>query len=114
MKPAGDSDEVGQGGGSDREPVNGSVCDGLVRLGILCGAEFAQGFALQLKPVCAVEEAVEHCISNGGVADVSMPVVDWQLAGDHGRSAAVPIVDDFEQIAWLLGDERVSVPSHRE
>jgi hypothetical protein len=58
----------------------GSVCDGLVKFGVLRGAEFAQGLALQLKPVSVVNEAVEHRVGNGGIADVSMPVVDWQLA----------------------------------
>ena len=58
----------------------GSVCDGLVKLGVLRGTEFAQGLALQLKPVRVMDEAVEHRVGNGGIADVSMPVVDWQLA----------------------------------
>src|SRR5262252_6152473 len=88
----------------------GSVCDGLVKLDVLGGAEFAQGLALQLKPVRAVDEAVEHRVGNGGIADVSMPVVDWQLAGDDGGSAAVPIVDDFQQIASLLCGERCQSP----
>ena len=47
----------------------GSVCDGLVKLGVLRGAEFAQGFAPELKPVCAVDEAVEHRVGNGGIAE---------------------------------------------
>src|SRR6476469_5404011 len=88
----------------------GSVCDGVVKLGVLRGAEFAQGLALQLKPVCVVDEAVEHRVGNGGIADVSMPIVDWQLAGDDGGSAAVPTVDDFQQIASLLGGERCQSP----
>jgi hypothetical protein len=37
LKPAGDSDEVGQGGGSDRKPVNGVSCDGFVKLAFFCG-----------------------------------------------------------------------------
>ena len=52
----------------------GSVCDGLVKLKVLRGAEFAQGLALQLKPVCAVDEAVEHRVGNGGIAEhLEMP-----------------------------------------
>jgi hypothetical protein len=37
----------------------GSVCDGLVKLGVLRGADFVQGLALQLKPVGVMDEAVE-------------------------------------------------------
>src|SRR5689334_21805215 len=88
----------------------GSVCNGLVKLGVLCSADFAQGLALQLEPVSAVNEAVEHRVGNGGIADVGVPVVDWQLAGDDGGSAAVPIVDDFQQIASLLGGEWCQSP----
>ena len=47
----------------------GSVCDGLVKLGVLRGAEFAQGLALQLKPVCVVDEAVEHRVADCVVAE---------------------------------------------
>ena len=52
----------------------GSVCDGLVKRGVLCGADFAQGLTLQLKPVCVMHEAVEHRVGNGGVAEpLGMP-----------------------------------------
>jgi hypothetical protein len=47
----------------------GSVCDGPVKLGVLRGAEFAQGLALQLKPVRVMDEAVEPRVSNGGIAE---------------------------------------------
>ena len=74
----------------------GSVCDGLVKLDVLGGAEFAQGLALQFEPMSAVHQTVEHGIGDCGIADVSVPVVDRQLAGDDGGSAAVTIVDDFQ------------------
>jgi len=52
-----------------------------------------------------VDEAIED-----GVGDVLMPVLDRYLAGDDGRSALVAIVDDFEEIATLLGGERGEAP----
>ena len=52
----------------------------------------------------AVHQTVEHGIGDCGIADVSVPAVDRQLAGDDGGSAAVTIVDDFQQVAPLLGD----------
>ena len=46
-----------------------SVCGGFVKLSVLRGAQFAQGLALQLQPVCAVDKAVEHGIGNGGITE---------------------------------------------
>ena len=60
----------------------GSVCDGVVKLGVLRGAEFAQGLALQLKPVCVVDEAVEHGVGNGGITEhfwMPQPLTDESL-----------------------------------
>jgi hypothetical protein len=88
----------------------GSVCDGLVKLGVLRGAKLAQGLALQLQPVCAVDEAIEYGVGNGGIADVSVPIVDRQLGGDDGRSTAVSIIGDLQQIAPLLCGERCQSP----
>ena len=40
-----------------------------------------------------------------------MPFVDRDLAGDQdGRAAAVAVFEDFEQIAALLGVERIEAP----
>ena len=91
----------------------GSVCGALVKLGVLCGTQFAQGFTLQLQPVCAVDKTIKYGISDGGIADVSVPVVDRQLAGDDGGSAAVTIIDGFQQIAPLFCGERCQPQSSR-
>ena len=39
--------------------------------------------------------------ASGRIADDLVPVFDGQLAGDDGRAAAVPIVDDLQEIAPL-------------
>jgi hypothetical protein len=31
-----------------------------------------------------VHDSFEQCISDGGVADLLVPVLDWELAGDDG------------------------------
>ena len=41
---------------------------------------------------------------------MGVPVVDWQLAGDDGGSAPVTIVNDFQEVAPLLGIERRQSP----
>lgn len=48
-----------------------------------------------------VDEAVQDGVSQGGIADGLMPVLDWKLAGDDGRAAAMAIFEDFQQIASL-------------
>ncbi len=47
----------------------GSVCGDLVKLGVLRGTQFAQGFALQLQPVCAVDKTIKYCIGDGGITE---------------------------------------------
>ncbi len=57
-----------------------------------------------------VDEAVEDGVGEGGVADDVVPSVDGDLAGDHGGAAAVAFLDDLEEIAALLGPERLETP----
>ncbi len=57
-----------------------------------------------------VDEAIEDGVGDGGIGDDLVPVLDWHLAGDDGRSALVGIVDDFEEIATLLAGERGEAP----
>ena len=42
-----------------------------------------------------VNEAVQHGVGNGGIADHLVLVFDRHLAGDDGRAAFVPVVHDF-------------------
>ena len=48
-----------------------------------------------------MHDAVEDRVGEGGVAEVGVPVLDRQLAGDHRRAAADPVVEELEQIAAL-------------
>ena len=49
-----------------------------------------------------VEKAVEDGVSEGGVADDIVPVLDGDLGGEDGPTAGVAVVEDFEQIVAAL------------
>jgi hypothetical protein len=51
----------------------GSVCDSLVKPGVLRGAEFAQGLALQLKP----------CISSVAACEAKSLEHTWHALMEH-------------------------------
>src|ERR1700734_3438903 len=71
---------------------------------------FAQGLAVEGKAVRGVDEAVEDRIGDCRIDDHLMPVVDGELAGYDRGTAAVAIVDDFEQVAALLRGQRSQSP----
>lgn len=49
-----------------------------------------------------VEQSVEDGVSEGGVADDIVPVLDGELGGEDGAAAGVAIVADFGQILVAL------------
>ena len=49
----------------------------------------------------AMDNAVENRIGQRGVAHVLVPAIDRQLTRDDGRSVAVTVVEDLEQILAL-------------
>lgn len=52
-----------------------------------------------------VDEAVEDGVSEGGISDSLVPVLDRKLACDDGGAATMAILQDFQQIASLgLGE----------
>ena len=64
----------------------------------------------EYEAVCVVDETVENGVGDGGIGDHLVPVIDRHLAGDDGGTALMPIVDDLEQIATLVGGERSQSP----
>jgi hypothetical protein len=70
----------------------------------------AQGLAAEGEAVGGVHEAVEDGIGDCGIDDHLVPVIDGELAGYDRGAAAVAIVDDFEQVAALLGGQRCQPP----
>lgn len=57
-----------------------------------------------------MDETVENGVGDGGICDHLMPVIDWDLACDDGRSALVPVIDDLKNIATLFAGERSQSP----
>ena len=60
------------------------------------------GSTLEGDAMSVVEEAVEDGVSEGGVADDIVPVLDGELGREDGAAAGVAIVEDFEQIVAVL------------
>ena len=60
-----------------------------------------------------MNDAVEDGVGEGWNADQVMPAVHGNLAGDDERAFVVAILDDFEQIARLIGGERFGPQSSR-
>ena len=74
------------------------------------GGGLAHALSLEVEPVGVVDEAVEDGVGDGGIADDLVPVLDGHLAGDDGRAAPVPVVDDLQQVAALLGGQGREAP----
>jgi hypothetical protein len=66
------------------------------------GGRFAKAFALEGKPVGVVYEPIEDGIGNGWIADDLVPMLDWKLTCDHGRTAAMAVFHDLQEITSLL------------
>jgi hypothetical protein len=69
--------------------------------------------ASELDPVGIMNDAVEDGIGKRRIADDLMPAVDGHLTGDNERAGVVAILEDFEQVAGLVGRERLRAPNHR-
>jgi len=77
---------------------------------VALGGDLSHAFSFQDEAVGVVDEAVEDGVGQRRIADDVVPVFDRNLAGDDGGRAAVAIVDDFEQVAALLGGQRSEPP----
>ena len=70
----------------------------------------SRAVAGQVDPVCVVDDAIEHGVSVGGIADQLVPFVDGDLAGDDGRSAPAAFFKYLEQIVTSGGIEWLEPP----
>jgi hypothetical protein len=57
-----------------------------------------------------VYETVEYGIGQRGAGEVLVPVLDGQLAGDEGGTAAVAVFQDLEQVPAFGVRERSEAP----
>ncbi len=57
-----------------------------------------------------VDEAIQDGVGIGGVTDDAVPGGYGKLAGDDGRSTAIAVLEDFEQIVTGLFVEGLEAP----
>ena len=57
-----------------------------------------------------MDDTIEDRIGQSGIAHELVPSVDGELAGDDQRAGIVAILDDLQQIALLLGQQRFRPP----
>ena len=65
--------------------------------------------------VRAVQEAVKDCVGEGRVADVFVPMLDGELAGEERGACADAIIEQFEEVGALArtdGGDRKIVDHH--
>jgi hypothetical protein len=62
---------------------------------------FAHAFSFDWQTVGVVDETIEDGISEHGIADDFVPLLDWNLAGDQNRRALMAVFEDFKEIALL-------------
>ena len=70
----------------------------------------AQALAGQFDAIGVVDDAIEDGVGESGDPDQIVPAVDGNLAGDDERAPVVAVLDDFEEIARLVGRERFGSP----
>jgi hypothetical protein len=71
---------------------------------------FAHGLTFERDTVRAVNETIEDCVGNRGVADGVMPQIDGKLAGYKRCPSPLAVIKDLEEIAVISVLERLHAP----
>jgi len=74
------------------------------------GVAFAHAGTFEFEPMGAMDDAVQDRVTDCVVANNFVPSADWNLAGDEQRALLIPVIDDLQQIASLLGGKRLRSP----
>jgi energy-coupling factor transporter ATP-binding protein EcfA2 len=53
-----------------------------------------------------VDEMIQDGVGDGRIANQFVPMIHGELAGDDGRGASMPVIEDVQETAPLLGRER--------
>jgi len=56
--------------------------------------------------VGVMHQAVEDGVSDRGIADALVPMIDGKLSSHDGGGAAVPVLDDLQELSALWGGHR--------
>src|SRR5258708_5961436 len=70
----------------------------------------SEALSFEFDAVGVVDEAIEDCVGDSGISDNFVPAIDGQLARDDDRTSFISVLDDLEQIAALIGVERLRSP----
>jgi hypothetical protein len=70
----------------------------------------AQTFSGELDPVGVVDDSVENGVGKRRGANHIVPAIDGNLAGDDQGALVIAVLDDFEEIAGLLGRQGFRPP----
>ena len=82
---------------------NGSCC-------FLFAGAASQTVAFKFDAVSVVNDAAQYCVTESWIRDNVVPLRHGHSTCDQQRSLIVAIIDDFEQIAALVGGERLGSP----
>jgi hypothetical protein len=63
---------------------------------------FAHGFSFEVELVGVVDEPVKDGIGQRRIAEVLMPMRQWELASDQGRAAIETVIQDLQQVPLLF------------
>ena len=73
-------------------------------------AWLSQAVSGQIDPIGIVDDAVENRVGQSRDSNHLVPAIDRNLAGDDERAFVVAVLDDFQEIAGLVGAERLRSP----
>ena len=57
-----------------------------------------------------MDQAVENSISQGGILNLRMPLVDGELGGQQASGPAIAVIEKVEDIAGLVRREGIAEP----
>lgn len=63
-----------------------------------CSEAFSHGVPFERELVSVVHQAIENRISQRGITDRLVPMLDRKLAGDNSGAAAVAVFEQFEHV----------------
>ena len=69
-----------------------------------------QGVPLQIQSVGTLQQPVQHRIGHGRLAQIFVPMIHRELAGNQRGPLVYPVINDFQQVPNILGIHRGKPP----
>ena len=89
---------------SERSDAGVRLCRSVIGLG-QWSFLLSHGASFEFELVGVVNETVEDRVGEGGVAERIVPVLDGELTGDQGGPGSVAVLEEFEEVAAVVGVE---------